>query len=159
MSTNTNRGAKTTTRARTSMQTVALVMGVVFLLVGILGFVPGVTSQYDTMSMAGHESMGMLLGVFQVSYLHNIVHVLFGVVGVLAARSYPAARAYLLFGGVIYLVLWLYGLVAGGATSANFVPVNTADNWLHLALAVVMIGAAFLLGRRSAVAPRRAATR
>jgi arginine exporter protein ArgO len=150
MSTNTNRGAETSRRSRTTMQTVALVMGVVFLLVGILGFVPGITSQYDTMSMAGHESMGLLLGIFQVSYLHNVVHVLFGVVGLLAARSYAGARAYLLYGGVIYLVLWIYGLIANGATSANFVPVNTADNWLHLVLAIVMIGAAFLLGRRSA---------
>src|SRR5215203_4982653 len=145
MSQNNSRGAGTTTRrSRTTMQTVALVMGVVFLLVGILGFIPGITTQYDTMSMAGHESRGMLLGVFQVSYLHNMVHVVFGVVGVLASR------AYLLFGGIIYLVLWIYGLVAGGATSANFVPVNNADNWLHLALAIVMIGAALLLSRRHA---------
>jgi len=151
MSQNNSRGAGTTTRrARTTMQTVALVMGVVFLLVGILGFIPGITTQYDTMSMAGHESRGMLLGVFQVSYLHNMVHVVFGVVGVLAARTYAASRAYLLFGGIIYLVLWIYGLVAGGATSANFVPVNNADNWLHLALAIVMIGAALLLSRRPA---------
>lgn len=157
MSHNTNSGAQTTTRrGRTIMQTVALLMGVVFLLVGVLGFIPGITTQYDTMSMAGHESMGMLFGVFQVSYLHNVVHLVFGVVGLLAARTYAASRAYLLFGGIIYLVLWIYGLVAGGATSANFVPLNSADNWLHLGLAILMIGAALLLSRRHAADGRAA---
>jgi hypothetical protein len=119
-------GAVTTARTpRTTMQKVALTMGVVFLLVGILGSTPGITTQYDTMSGAGHDSMAMLLGVFNVSVLHNIVHLLFGVVGLLAARTYLAARSYLLFGGLIYLVLRIYGLVIDRDSSANFVPVNT----------------------------------
>ena len=76
------------------MQKVALAVGVVFLLVGILGFVPGITTQYDTLGAAGPESMAMLLGLFEVSVLHNLVHLLFGVVGLVAARTYSAARAY-----------------------------------------------------------------
>jgi arginine exporter protein ArgO len=136
------------------MQKVALAMGVVFLLVGVLGFIPGITTQYDTLKPAGQESMAMLLGVFMVSALHNIVHILFGVVGILAARTFAAARTYLLAGGVIYLVLWLYGLVIDQRSSANFVPVNSADNWLHLLLAVVMIGAGVALNRRRAGATR-----
>ena len=130
---------------RTTMQKVALAMGAVFLLVGVLGFIPGVTTQYDTFGVAGHSSMALLLGLFMVSVLHNLVHLLFGVVGILAARTYAAARGYLLYGGVIYLVLWVYGLVIDRDSSANFVPVNTADNWLHLGLAIVMIGAALAL--------------
>jgi arginine exporter protein ArgO len=158
MSYNANAGDGVTTgRPRTTMQKVALAMGVVFLLVGILGFIPGVTTQYDTIGVAGHESMAMLLGVFEVSVLHNVVHLLFGVVGLAAARTYPAARAYLLFGGLIYLVLWLYGLVIDRESSANFVPVNSADNWLHFALAVVMVGAALALSRRAPVDDRRSA--
>ena len=134
---------------RTMRQKVALAMGVVFLLVGVLGFIPGVTTQYDALGMAGHGSMALLLGLFMVSVLHNLVHLLFGVIGILAARTYAAARAYLLFGGVIYLVLWIYGLVIDRDSSANFVPVNAADDWLHLGLAVVMIGAALGLRRRT----------
>lgn len=77
------------------------------MLVGVLGFIPGVTSQYDTMGVAGHGSMAMLLGVFQVSVLHNIVHLLYGVAGLAAARTAGGARKYLIVGGAIYLVLWI----------------------------------------------------
>jgi hypothetical protein len=133
---------------RTTVQKAATAVGAVFLLVGILGFIPGITSQYDTMGFAGHGSMAMLLGVFQVSILHNIVHLLFGVAGLAAARSAGGARNYLIVGGVIYLVLWIYGLLAGNSDSAaNFVPVNTADNWLHFVLGIGMIALGVLLTR------------
>jgi len=147
------RGA--TTGRRSHLQTAALVVGVVFLLVGILGFVPGITSNYDMLKFAGHESEALLLGVFQVSILHNIVHLLFGIAGIIAARRWDSARLYLIIGGVIYLVLFLYGLVAGGKmTAANFVPVNGADNILHLLLGIGMLALGFLLGKRNATATR-----
>jgi arginine exporter protein ArgO len=139
--------ANGTRAGRTTIQTVARVVGVVFLLVGILGFIPGVTTGYDKMSFAGMGSMAMLLGLFQVSILHNIVHLLFGIVGLLSARTARAAKRYLIIGGVIYAVLWIYGLVIDNSSSANFVPLNTADNWLHFVLAVGMILLGVLLGR------------
>ena len=129
----------------------ARVVGAVFLLVGVLGFVPGITSDYGDMSIAGHESMAMLLGVFQVSILHNIVHLLFGVAGLLMSRTDSGARTYLVGGGAVYLVLWIYGLVIDQNSAANFVPVNTADNWLHLVLGLGMIGLGVALSRRRAV--------
>jgi hypothetical protein len=86
----------------------------------------------------------MLLGVFQVSILHNIVHLLYGIAGVALARTGASARQYLLWGGVVYLVLWLYGLFVGDDSPANFVPLNTADNWLHLGLGVTMVALSFL---------------
>lgn len=134
---------------RTAVQKIAMVVGAVFLLVGILGFVPGITSNYDQLSFASHHSMAMLLGVFQVSVLHNIVHLLFGVVGLSTARTPGKARNYLLWGGIIYLVLWIYGLVVGQDTPANFVPLNNADNWLHLVLGVGMVALALLFAPRS----------
>ncbi|AKE90291.1 MULTISPECIES: DUF4383 domain-containing protein [Rhodococcus] len=134
---------------RTPVQTAALAVGVVFLLVGILGFVPGITTNYDTMTFAGHESGALLLGIFEVSILHNIVHLLFGVAGVAMARTVGAARSYLIGGGIIYLVLWLYGLVVDKDSSANFVPVNSADDWLHFVLGAAMIALGFLLTRRT----------
>ncbi|PVE16251.1 DUF4383 domain-containing protein [Arthrobacter sp. Bz4] len=130
------------------MQKAAMGMGAVFLLVGILGFIPGVTSQHDQMDMAGPESEALLLGIFQVSILHNIVHLLFGVAGLVLARSYSNAKNYLLIGGVIYLVLWIYGLVIDQDSTANFVPLNDADNWLHLFLGVAMIALALILRRK-----------
>jgi hypothetical protein len=133
------------------VQLVAVVAGVVFLAVGVLGFVPGVTTEFDTMTFAGHESEAMLLGVFQVSVLHNVVHLLFGVVGlVLGLRSVGAARAFLVGGGFVYLALWLYGLLIDHDSTANFVPVNGADQWLHLGLAVGMIVLGALPGTRAA---------
>jgi threonine/homoserine/homoserine lactone efflux protein len=96
------------------------------------------------MQFAGHQSEALLLGVFQVSILHNIVHLLYGVAGLALARTAPSARQYLLWGGVVYLVLWLYGMFVGHDSPANFVPLNSADNWLHLGLGVTMVALSFL---------------
>jgi arginine exporter protein ArgO len=133
--------------ARRPVQLAAMIVGAVFLLVGIAGFIPGITTNYDQLQFAGHQSGALLLGVFQVSILHNIVHLLFGVAGLAMARTAHGARNYLIGGGVIYAVLWLYGLLIGDSMPANFVPMNTADDWLHLVLAVGMIALGVLLGR------------
>lgn len=138
------------TRNRTPLQLAALAVGVLFLAVGILGFIPGITTNYDTMTFGGHHSGAMLLGIFNVSVLHNIVHLAFGVAGLAMARTVMAARMFLIVGGVIYAVLWIYGLVIDKDTAANFVPLNTADDWLHFGLAVAMIGLGVLLPRRRA---------
>lgn len=141
-----------TTDVRTGthpVRTAATVMAVVFLIVGIAGFIPGVTTDYDTMKFAGHDSTAMLLGVFCVSILHNIVHLLFGIVGLAMARTVPGATGFLVGGGVVYAVLFIYGLVIPFDSAANFVPLNTADNWLHLVLAVGMIALGLVLGRRA----------
>ena len=130
-------------------RTAAMAVGAVFLLVGILGFVPGITTSYDSMSFAGHMSDAKLLGIFQVSVLHNLVHVLFGVAGLAMARRSGTAVAYLVAGGAVYLALWLYGLLIEKSSAANFVPVNSADDWLHLVLGLGMI-ALGVLGRRAA---------
>ncbi|MEV7647077.1 DUF4383 domain-containing protein [Arthrobacter sp. NPDC089319] len=142
------RNVQTRRAGRTPVQLAAMIFGAVFLLVGILGFIPGITSNYDQMMAAGHHSEAMLLGVFQVSILHNIVHLLFGIAGLVLARTIPGARNYLVWGGVIYLVLWLYGLFIDQQSTANFVPLNSADNWLHLILGVVMLALGLLLTRR-----------
>jgi Domain of unknown function (DUF4383) len=139
--------SRRSTASRTRIQTAALAVGAVFLLVGLLGFVPGITSNYSDMSFAGHESTAKLLGLFQVSVLHNIVHLLFGVAGILLARTISGARSYLVLGGAIYAILWIYGLIIDKDSGANFVPLNNADNWLHLILAVGMIGLGLALAK------------
>ena len=138
------------TAGRTNIQKTALAIGAVFLLVGVLGFIPGITTNYEALGFAGHESEALLLGIFQVSVLHNIVHLLFGAAGIAMAGSAAQSRNYLLVGGAIYLVLWLYGLLIGHETAANFVPVNTADNWLHFVLGAAMIGLGVALSRGTA---------
>ena len=138
----------------TTLQTAATVVAGTFLLVGVLGFIPGVTTDYDSMTFAGHESNAQLLGIFQVSILHNIVHLLFGIAGLVLATSWAGARAYLIAGGAIYMVLLIYGLAVDHGSSANFVPVNGADNWLHLVLGVGMLALGLGLGRTPDTADR-----
>lgn len=133
---------------KSDLQRAAAVVGAVFLLVGILGFIPGITTDYSAMEFAGHESDAKLLGIFEVSILHNIVHLLFGVAGLALARSGEGARTYLIGGGAIYLVLWIYGLVTDHESAANFVPVNDADNWLHFVLGAAMVALGALLSKR-----------
>ena len=77
-------------------------------LVGVLGFTPGITTNFGDLSFAGHHSDARLLGLFQVSILHNIVHMLFGIAGSAMARTAAQARTYLVFGGAIYLVLFMW---------------------------------------------------
>ena len=135
---------------RTLAQTLALVFGVVFLLAGIAGFIPGITTNYDDLGFAGPDSEAKLIGLFQVSILHNIVHALFGI-GILAARTHETARTYLLGAGVIYAILFLYGIFVGNDDDANFVPMNNVDDYaLHLPLAIALLGSYFLTGRERA---------
>jgi hypothetical protein len=134
---------------RHTVQKAALAVAIVFLLVGVLGFIPGITTDYSSMTFAGHHSDAKLLGLFEVSVLHNIVHLLFGLAGIALARTAPNARLYLIGGGAIYLVLWLYGLIVGQESAANFVPLNPADDWLHLVLGLGMIALGLLTTRRA----------
>ncbi|MFH8289983.1 DUF4383 domain-containing protein [Streptomyces sp. NPDC018059] len=140
--------------ARTPVQQAALLVGAVFLLVGVLGFIPGITTDYDTMKFASHDSGAKLLGIFQTSILHNLVHLAFGAAGVAMARSAAGARTFLLVGGAVYLVLWLYGLIIDHHSSANFVPLNNADDWLHFVLGLGMIALGVLLTRRGTTTGR-----
>ncbi|MEU0529070.1 DUF4383 domain-containing protein [Amycolatopsis tolypomycina] len=140
------------------VQRTAAVVGAGFLLVGVLGFVPGITTHHDQLRFAGDRSTAQLFGVFTVSVLHNLVHLVFGVVGLVAARYPGGSRAYLMIGGLVYLVLCIYGMGTDSAGAPNFVPVNDADNWLHFGLAVGMaalgIGAT-VLDRRHGDFPQR----
>ena len=123
---------------RTLAQTLALVFGVVFLLVGILGFIPGITEDAPG-SFAGEDSEGSLLGIFQTSVLHNLAHLAFGI-GILAARKHATALTYLLVGGIAYLGLFLIGILG----AMDWLPADDTDDWLHLALGAALLGGWFV---------------
>jgi hypothetical protein len=140
---------------RSDIQRASMLFGIVFLLVALLGFIPGITQEYDRLTT--FDDVGAeLLGIFGVNILENIVHLLYGIAGLAAAASYAASKNYFLWGGVLYLVIWIYGLVIDLDSSANFIGVNNAANWLHFVLGVTLIAVGFLVGRRG-LEERRAA--
>jgi uncharacterized protein DUF4383 len=137
-------------RDRSMVQTAAMLVSVVFILVAILGFIPGITTNFDDITFAGNDSGAKLLGIFQVSILHNIVHGLFGIAGLLLARTASGARTFLIGGGVIYLVLFLYGIIVPDGNGGNFVPINTPeDDILHLLIGIGMIGIGYVASKET----------
>ena len=113
----------------------SLVWGVAFLLVGIAGFIPGlVTAPTEAHNLSVTSGHGRLFGLFPVNVLHNIVHLLFGVWGIAAYRSFPAARTYARSVGVIYIAFAVMGLIPVLNTTFGLVPLHGHDVWLHLAL-------------------------
>lgn len=120
---------------RSNAQKGALVFGIVFLLVGVLGlFVE------NGMSMDADLDEGRLFGLFPVNVLHNLVHLAFGVWGLVAARSHPASRTYGRAGAVVYALLVVLAFVT--PTLFGLVPIGSHDIWLHalLALGLAWIG-------------------
>jgi hypothetical protein len=131
-----------------NLRTMARVFGAVFLLVGILGFVPGITQMHETTEgeglVVGGPGHGMLLGLFHVNLLHNLVHILFGIWGLVAAGSLDGSRVYFRVVGVAYLLLAIMGVIPNQAINTTFglVPIHGHDVWLHaiLALAGLYLG-------------------
>lgn len=128
-----------------NLKTLALVFGVVFLALGLLGFVPGATTD------------GMLLGIFMVDMPHNLVHLLSGAaglyVGLAAAKS---ARMYFQAVGVVYALVTVLGFLTGSALVVA-VPVNMADNLLHVVLAAAGLYLGFMF-KETAAAPSSTTT-
>ena len=136
-------------------RSVAGLVGLVFVVIGVLGFIPGVVSDYGALRWWRTDSGAELFAVFGTSIFHNLLHLGFGVAGLVAARSAAGARAYLTGGGVLYVALGVYGLLIERLGGANVVPVNRADDWLHLGLGVGMVYAGLAV---TIAAPRPAAT-
>lgn len=115
---------------------VAMVFGIVFLLLGILGLV-----STGGMSMAADPAPAMVLGLFPVNLLHSIVHILFGAWGLMAARSFAGAKMYAQVGGAVYIVLAICGLLI--PTTFGLLPNGGNDVWLHAVLGLVLAGVGF----------------
>jgi hypothetical protein len=120
----------------------ALVYGIVFLVVGIAGFVPAFTVPHQHPDVAVNAWMGLLFGLFAVNVLHNLVHILFGVWGLAASGSESAARVFARSTAIIYAALVVLGLIGAFNLHTVFglVPLYGHDLWLH---AVLALGAAY----------------
>ena len=125
-----------------STRTFAMIFGIVFLIVGVAGFIPSLTpmpgmtmdadSQVKMTSFFGYE-----LKLFPVNVLHDVVHILFGLWGLLAARSLSGARTYFRGVAIIYAVLTVMGFIPPLNTTFGFIPLYSNDIWLHALLAIV----------------------
>ena len=128
-------------------------VGIVLIVVGILGFIPGITTHYGALRFFGPNSTALFLNLFEVSMLLNIIQVPIGTAGELS-RTTLGARNFLMGFGLLYIVLSVYGLIVGVGSAANFLPLNTADNWGFLIMGVVMAGAGWLMSRHLAETQR-----
>src|SRR3954463_13796365 len=141
-----NTGAGT---ARPWPQILALVFGAVYLLVGIVGFF---VTGFD--NFAGNSQHEMLL-FFMINPLHNVVHIVIGLAGLLLARTLAGARTYGWVLAVGYAAAFVYGLIAVGK-DWDFLNINAADNVLHIVTAVVGLVIALAPVRTTAGAARTA---
>ncbi len=130
------------------VQRFAQVFGIIYLLVGVLGFIPVPPLLVETAppEFWGPFS-GFLLGLFAVNWLHNLAHLLIGVVGLAVHRSFSASKVYALALGVAYAVLFLLGILTGEGMApllgGLLSPLNAPDDVLHLLTALVAFGAYF----------------
>jgi hypothetical protein len=119
----------------------SLVLGIIFLLVGIAGFVPGLMHTPEhAADVQVTQSFGRLMGLFPVNALHNVVHIVFGICGIAAYRSYTGARGYSKAVAIIYAVLAIMGIIPVLNTTFGLIPLYGHDIWLH---AVIAIAAAY----------------
>ena len=117
------------------LKTAAIIFGIVFLLVGVLGFVPGITTTGQ-----------MLLGIFHVNAVHNIVHLLSGAVALIAGlTSTAAARMYFRVFGIVYALVAILGFFIGNGLLLGLISNNMADTWLHVLIALVALALGFVV--------------
>jgi hypothetical protein len=119
----------------------ALIVGIIYLVVGVAGFIPGLVAEPDGRfeDLAVHAGEGHLLGIFPINVLHNLVHLLVGVLGILAYRTFDAARLYSRGLAIFYGLLAVMGLIdaANLHTMFGLVPIFGNDVWLHALTAIL----------------------
>lgn len=120
----------------------ALVFGAIYVVVGVLGFIGPLVTGTGQESFIVTEG-GKLLDVFWVNWFHNLVHLVTGVVGLVAAARTPSARMYSGVVGIIYAALFVVGLFTVDRAFLGILPLNWADNILHLLSAVVALVVGF----------------
>lgn len=140
-----------------SVRTFALVMGVAFLLIGVLGFVPPLLTQHaeGTHDLRVRAFEGYLFGLFHVNVLHSLVHVIFGIMGLAMARRFDSARLYARIVAVSYGLLAIMGLIPVLNTVFGLIPIHGHDVWLH---ALIAAAAAYFGFAAPAETADRAAT-
>ena len=121
------------------VQRFAQVFGAVYVLVGLTGFIPPLLFGSLPPDVLGPLA-GLQLGVFAVNWFHSLAHLLIGAAGLAVYRSYSGSKAYALALAIAYLGLFLLGVFSGGvATLGGLLPLNAADNVLHILTALIAL--------------------
>lgn len=117
----------------------ALIYGIVFLIVGAAGFLPGLTVAHSHPDVRVTNGLSLEFGLFPVNVLHNLVHLLFGVWGLVASRSLGGARVYAKAVAIVYALLTIMGLIPAANLHSTFglIPLYGHDIWLHALLAAI----------------------
>ncbi len=120
----------------------ALIWGILFLVIFASGVVPGMLQPPapGDPDLAVDAMHGRALGLFPVNILHDGVHLIFGIWGLLASRDWDKAKTYARVTAVVYAMFMVMGLVPGLDTTFGLVPLHDNDVWLH---AVLAAGAAY----------------
>lgn len=114
----------------------AILFGIAFIFAGVAGFMPAFTTN------------GALLGIFEVDTMHNIVHIVSGVIAIMAATSFKLTRLYFLIFGIAYTITAIVGFARGG--DLFIMQVNTADNFLHLGIGVISLFLGYYASKKQA---------
>ena len=132
----------------------ALIFGIIYLLVGILGFIPGANDHMhtDMPPIAVDSFYGRLLGIFPVNLMHNLVHILIGVWGIFASKAAGSSRMFGKGVAILYGLLTILGLIPGANTLFGIAPIFGHDVWLH-ALSALVAGYFGFIARDSDGAP------
>lgn len=115
----------------------ALVAGIVYALVGVMGLLNIGETAYTGDPLAFTTGQGNLLGLFPVNLLHDIVHLGIGVAGIAAYRSYTGSRGYARGLAIVYALLAIMGLIPLTRTTFGLIPIHSHDIWLHAVTAAV----------------------
>ena len=117
----------------------ALVVGIVYLVVGVAGFIPGLVQPHEHPDLVVDAGQGFLLGIFPVNVLHHLVHLLVGALGIVAYRSFDAARLYARGLAIVYGLLAVMGLIDAANLNSTFglIPIYGNDVWLHAVTAII----------------------
>ena len=142
---------------RTQIQSGVLAVSGFFALIGLAGFIPGITQPYDQLRFATADSQAFLFGILQVSVLHNLIHLATATAGFVSARRPSWSRRFLFIAGGCYLVLFFYGVTFRLASDTNLIPMNDADNAVNVVIGLLMMALAIFLdsGADQRRAPRR----
>jgi heme exporter protein D len=131
------------------VQLFALISGVLYVGIGVMGFIPGLVSHPAAMpgyveAVGSHGGFGYLMGLFPINTAHNIVHLVVGAVGILTSIALDSARYYSGLLAVFYGLLTIMGLIPVANTTFGLIPIYGNDVWLHAGTTLLAIYFGFI---------------